>query len=107
MTSIREKCSTKNARISSTQLTHAPMTAWINLEFDGAAQGFGGHYLVGPAMANFIKGVMSALEADSWEDLQGMHCRAFGDSGKIWSIGHIIKDKWFDLEKFMQELEDD
>jgi hypothetical protein len=107
----------RNARITNTQLgteDHGIFTAWINVEYDGGGQGFGGFALdepmkdevgkflgrVGTAYGmNFVKGIMEAVGAESWEKLPKMHCRVDGDSQRIYRIGHIIKDKWFNPEE--------
>ncbi len=43
----------------------------------------------------FIRRVMETVGVSKWEDLAGKHIRADSDHGKIYGIGHIIKDQWF------------
>lgn len=93
-----------NARIVSTQLGFhdgfgSIPNFWINVEGDGWGQGFGGWKLGGTFTHEAIYGILNALEAVSWENLEGMHCRIERTepfAGRIIRIGHVLKDKWFD-----------
>jgi len=88
----------ENARINAVFLgigDHGP-DAWLHLEMDGTGQGFGGYNLRSAAMSVFVLGVLDALDERDWMKLVGKYCRVDHDSGKIYRIGHLIKDKWFD-----------
>lgn len=99
----------RNATIRSTMLgneDHGIFTASVSLEFGGFTQSFGGYALdeydgaakrrVGTAYGlEFIKGLLAAVGAESWEKLPGKHVRVRSTGGTIDSIGHIINDKWF------------
>lgn len=71
-------------------------TAMVHLDYAGSGQGFGGYCLKGTAAYDFIYGVLNALECDGWEKLVGESCRADADWGKVYRIGHFLKDQWFD-----------
>lgn len=108
----------RNAVISSTTLgweDHGILTCWVQLDYSGAGQGFGGYALDEPKFEGgnqsgkflgrfgtdfgmqFVAGILKAVGSESWEKLKGMHCRAYiGSDGRIDRIGHIIKDEWFD-----------
>ncbi|MDX9781240.1 MAG: hypothetical protein RBT66_09415 [bacterium] len=100
----------KNAKIIGTMLgieDHSILTCWLYLNYDGAGQGFGGYALdtydkvksgrIGTAFGmEFIRRIMEVVEVEKWEDLTGQYCRVFADHSRVYKIGHIIKDQWFD-----------
>jgi hypothetical protein len=87
----------KNAKIAKTSLDiERGLSAWIHVEYDGGGQGFGGYALGGECAHIFIVGVLKALEIESWEKLPGTPVRVQADSGKIYKIGHFLKEQWFD-----------
>lgn len=104
---------TKNAVIESTMLgieDHGILTCFLYLNYGGSSQGFGGYSFdeydkgkdkrVGVAWGmEFIRNVLETLEVESWEDLTGERCRVVSDSGKVYRIGHFLKDQWFDPDK--------
>lgn len=110
----------RNAKIASTQLGPKAsdwrcFSSWVHLEWDGGGQGFGGFAFdayneaikerVGAAWGmEFIARVLSVVDVGSWEELTGKHIRIDHSNGKIFGIGHIIKDKWFYPEKDLQFL---
>ena len=110
----------KNARIESTMLgteDHGIFTAYVMLDYGGSGQGFGGYALdtwVGPrdgtgARRGTAYGMQWVIEVcrvvgvTKWEDLKGKHVRVDADFGKIYRIGHIIKDVWFDPAQLLTE----
>lgn len=74
---------------------HGP-DAWLTMKLNGSSQGFGGYDLRGRVMYNFVNGVLKALDQRNWMSLKGKYCRIDHDWIKIYRIGHIIEDKWFD-----------
>ena len=85
----------KNAIITSTCLgreDHGIMTCWLNLDYGGSAQGFGGYAL---ERATFITKILDTLGVASWEKLPGTMLRVRQDNGRVHAIGHFIKDVWF------------
>ena len=48
--------------------------------------------------------IMWAVGVKSWEDLKGKYCRVKFDeeNGRLTSVGHIVKDKWFNLVEYMK-----
>ena len=107
----------KNAIIQSASITaenHGLLEAWLDLDFGGSGQGFGGyalylpknftHHLVNSVAGHFIWRVMEVAGVTRWEDLKGRTIRVMTDSdrnfgGRIVAIGHIVKDDWFDPTK--------
>jgi hypothetical protein len=106
----------KNAVIESASITsddHGTLGAWLTLDFGGTGQGFGGyvlylpksfkhHTMLSPA-GHFIWRVMEIAGVSSWDKLKGKTIRVSMDSdrefgGRIVSIGHIVKNDWFDPE---------
>ena len=43
-------------------------------------------------------------EVDNWEDLKGTYVRAEFKDSMIKRIGHLIKDQWFDYEKYVETV---
>lgn len=95
---------------------HGIMTFNIDIEFEGAGQGFGGYALDGadpkdknsrvgsPAAATSIRNILETLEVKCWEDLPGTTLRVFRDNeGYIREIGHIFKDKKFNIKKHFKK----
>jgi hypothetical protein len=82
---------------------------WLHLDYGGTGQGFGGHSLMlgpdfkhrkdcerGPNYAGvYLDSILRIADAGSWDKLPGKTIRADSDSGKVYGIGHIVKDKWF------------
>jgi len=98
----------ENARITSTMLgveDHGILTAFVTLEYKSGMQSFGG-YCMGNHdrhkrtesgfCADFIVNVLSVVGVEKWEDLIGKHVRADHDSMKVYAIGNLLKDEWFD-----------
>lgn len=88
----------KNARIESTMLgyeDHGIPTCGLTLDYGGAAQSFGGYDLRVWGI-RFIMETLDAVGASEWNDLTGMNCRVRADHGRVYAIGHIVEDHWFD-----------
>lgn len=100
----------KNAVIESVSIDDGErglLTAWLNLNYGGTAQGFGGYALYLPNSyshhkmlshaGHFIYRCMRIGDVSNWTDLKGKAIRVKIDSegGKIIAIGHIINEDWF------------
>lgn len=98
----------RNAVIKSANITTADrgfLNAWIQLDFGGMSQGFGGYVLYLPksfahhniqsVAGHFIFRVMEIAGVDSWDQLKGKSVRVRGSWTEIEAIGHIINDDWF------------
>ena len=90
----------QTAIIRSTHLgpeDHGILTAFLNLEGDGWAQGFGGYDLRAEGeCVKWIDGILKALEIESWEKLPRTPIRIEREgNARIVRIGHFYKDKWF------------
>ena len=106
----------KNAIITSASITnddHGLLTAWLNLDYGGSGQGFGGYALYlpnsfknhntskGNFVGHFIWRVMEVADVSEWNKLIGKTVRVKAEWGKVHAIGHILKDNWFNpLEEF-------
>ena len=94
-----------NGTISSMYLgieSHGILTFMIQIDGDGDSQGYGGYSCGhGDFLATAIRALLDAFEIKEWEGLKGKNVRVRRDSsyGKIIGIGHIVKDKWVDLDK--------
>lgn len=102
-----------NARIDSTMLgieDHGIMTFSLGLSFNSCGQGFGGYALDGKAgkvghskSIQCIRKILETVDVMKWEQLQGklIRIRKVSEfSGPIKEIGHIMEDKWFNIEEF-------
>jgi len=112
----------KNARIKSTMLgmeDHGIFTAFLYVEGDNWACGFGGYGMDAYAKhlnkrighrfgIDFIKGVLETLDVLTWEKLSGTFLRVEteGLGGKIKRVGHPIKEKWFDPDELAEQMKD-
>jgi len=99
----------KNALIESVSINTGDrglLTAYLHLIYDGGGQGFGGHALyLPPSFANhknnkpiaghFIFRCMEIADVEKWEDLKGKPIRVKATWDKVESIGHFLKDEWF------------
>lgn len=94
----------QNAKIVSTQLGHAgggPFSCWLTLEYGSGSsgQGFGGYALDGDTLHDFcvafLKGVLRVTDSETWEQVAGKFVRVDSDVGRVYKIGHIMRDDWF------------
>ncbi len=91
----------KNAKIVGTFLGvkgDAP-TATIMLQFERIRQIYGGFdFRVANQGMEFIYGVLQVAGKDRWEDLMGAAIRVDCDPERIYRIGHITEDVWFEMK---------
>ena len=98
---------------------HNIMTCMVYVKGDDRNQGFGGYFLdrydtqlkrrVGRAYGmEWLMRLMNAVGVRSFNELKGMYVRIEADYYKIYRIGHIVKDQWFDPDdlKDFKELEE-
>lgn len=110
----------KNALISNVTLTrgdHGVLSAWLNLDYGGTVQGFGGHSLYLPKgfahagqsdnfAGHFIYRCLQIGDVDKWEDLKGKTIRVKANHGGVESIGHILKDDWFNPSEDFKKMKE-
>jgi hypothetical protein len=111
----------KNAVITEASITingKGILDCWLTLDYGGSGQGFGGyalqlpkdwaHYsMLGPA-GHFIYRVMEIAGVNDFDELTGKSIRVDSDNSKVYRIGHIVNDDWFDPKadfELMKELE--
>jgi len=109
----------KNAIIRSVNLgieDHGLMTAFVNLDFGSAQQGFGGFCLdeqpetedgnrvPSRGLGLFVARVLEVSGVTQWEKLPGTSVRTLGDWERIDAIGHYLKDEWFWPKKEFEVL---
>jgi len=112
-----------NAKITSVSITmadHGCLTFWVTLDGGGWGVSVGG-YCIGHGYLGAEKfdatglgleammRIMDTVGVSRWEDLKGEYVRAEvnGWGGGVTKIGNILKDKWFDLDKFFKENQKD
>lgn len=94
---------------------HAIFTFSIQLDYGSAVQLFGNYPLddydkergmrIGSAFGSeLLRSVIDCFEVDSWEKLPLKPCRARIENGVIHSIGHYIKERWFDPRQIAREM---
>ena len=107
----------KNAVIEKAEIViedHNLLSAWLFLGYDGGGQGFGGyalylpksfkHHSVKSVAGHFIFRILEIANVTRWDLLPGKTVRVKADHNKVYAIGHIIKDDWFDpAEDFKRE----
>ena len=95
----------KNATIESVSISsedHGVLSAWVQLDYGGSGQGFGGYTLYCPnklsikgVAGHFIFRVMEVAGVANWDEVAGKTLRVKGGHTGIDAIGHITKDDWF------------
>lgn len=99
----------KNAIIESATITNDDgglLSAWLNLDYGGSGQGFGGYSLYLPKSfkhhslqcnyaGHFIWRVMEIAGVNEWSKLPGKTIRVRCEHIKVYAVGHIVKDDWF------------
>ena len=111
----------KNAKITDVSITmadHGCLTFWISLEGGGWGCGFGG-YCIGKGGPGYKENefsaengdglvammrIMDTVGVDRWEDLKNKYvrCKTDGWGKGIDEIGHITKEKWFNIRNFFE-----
>ncbi len=97
----------KNAKINSTSLgreDHGILSGYLNLQYDSSSgQSFGGYSLHGEAMSIFVDNVLKIVGVETWEELIGKYVRVKQDDGKVYEIGNLLEDKWFNPKDSFQK----
>jgi len=107
----------KNAIIEKATITsddNGILSAWLDLDYGGSGQGFGGwslylpksfnHHKLESVAGHFLFRCMEIAGVTNWNELQGKTIRAKADHCKIESIGHIVKDDWFNPSEDFKQL---
>jgi hypothetical protein len=81
------------------------LTAWLDLDYGGSGQGFGGYSLYLPksyshhrlesVAGHFIFRVMEVAGVERWDQVPGKTVRVRAEHCGVEAIGHIVKDDWF------------
>lgn len=100
---------TKNAIIEKVTLENGDrgfLSCWLQLDYGACGQGFGGYVLYLPksfshhsmqsVAGHFLFRCMEVAGVDNWSCMAGRAIRVRADRGKVYAIGHITKDDWFD-----------
>lgn len=113
----------ENAKITSVSISmadHGCLTFTIYIEGDGWFCSFGnrvaGHGCLdsnywdatGSSLVAIMK-ILDTVGVETWESLEGSYIRveSNGWGGKVKKIGHIIRDKWFDIDEFFEQIKDE
>lgn len=116
-----EKFEIKNAIINSASITTGDrgfLDCWLDLDYGGCGQGFGGfalylpksfsHHKIMSVAGHHIFRIMEIAGVEKWDQLKGKSIRVDASWGSVKGIGHIIKDDWFyphaDFEVAKREL---
>lgn len=110
----------KNAVIKSARIDMGDrglLTAWLDLDYGGSGQGFGGYALYLPksfthhqlesVAGHFLFRVMEVAGVERWDRLPGKTVRVRAHHSAVEAIGHIVKDDWFcPADDFKRDGED-
>jgi hypothetical protein len=106
---------TKNAIIKSATISnseHGCLIAWITLDYGSSCQTFGGYSLYFPSICvqsnyagHFIWKVLEIADVSEWSKLQGKTIRVKASNCKVYEIGHIIKNIWFNPSHDFEAME--
>ena len=111
-----EICNAKITNVSISMADHGCLTFQVYLDGAGWGCGFGGYcigngYLgadeddftaeSGDGLVAMMR-IMDVVGVEKWEDLQGKYvrCKVKGWGDGIDEIGHIMKNKWFNIREF-------
>lgn len=95
----------KNALIKRADIIVDPyMVYWIDLDYGGAGQAFGGVILGGDFGCEAIKRLLEVVDCYKWSQLTGKPVRVLANHGKVHKIGHFLSNKWLDLEELATEF---
>lgn len=99
-----------NAVITSADISNGErgfLDCWINLDYGGSGQGYGGftlylpksfsHHKTESLAGHFIYRVMEIAGVTEWDKLKGKTIRVkkVDEWGAILALGHIVKNDWF------------
>lgn len=103
-----EKYEIQNAVITSAEIScgdRGSLDAWVELDYGGSAQGFGGwalylpksytHHKILSVAGHHIFRIMEIAGVEKWSQLKGRTIRVERCWTQIRKIGHIIKDDWY------------
>lgn len=98
----------RNAVIGKAKITnddHGLLTAYVDLDYGGSGQCFGGHCLYLPKSfkhhelqsfaGHFIWRMMEIAGVSNWDELTGKTIRVKSSFSSVEAVGHIVKDGWF------------
>jgi hypothetical protein len=107
----------QNAIIDKAVLTtddHGLLSGWLFLTYETSGQGFGGnalylpksfrHHRVESVCGHWIWRVMEIAGVTEWDKLPGRTIRVKCTWSKVYAIGHIVKDDWFDPSRDFENL---
>jgi hypothetical protein len=99
---------TRNAVIVGARITtddHGLLTSYLDLDYGGMNQSFGGYALYLPksfshhqlhsVAGHFFWRVMEIAGVTEWKNVVGKTIRVRAEHNGVEAIGHIIKDDWF------------
>lgn len=109
----------KNAVIKKAEISTGDrgcLDAWLELDYGGTCQGFGGYALYLPkswthhnvlsVAGHHIYRIMELAGVEKWSQLPGKTIRVEGGWSSIKRIGHIIKDDWYSPEADFSKVRD-
>jgi hypothetical protein len=53
----------------------------------------------------WMRRVLTTMEAEEWSELRSVPIHAAGDHGKILRLRHLLKSKWFDPEELARQVQ--
>jgi hypothetical protein len=107
---MNDKPEIKNAIIVTAEIEiseRGPLDCWISLDYgDSGVQGFGGyalylpksyaHYKLMGVAGHHIYRILEVAGVTKWSQLKGRTIRVESTWSKVFRVGHIVKDDWYD-----------
>lgn len=107
------KTEIKNAVIRSADFSVERMcTHWLDLDYGGSGQGFGGYALCsrlddqGNFGGHYIEQLLETVDVLKHSQLVGKAIRVKLENGFVTGIGHIIYDRWFFPKQLAQDIKE-
>ncbi|MBY0547657.1 MAG: hypothetical protein K2W95_10210 [Candidatus Obscuribacterales bacterium] len=93
-----------NARISQSSILVDEDRLSVSLDFEApglcGSFGYSNFAIDSEAIGRYISAILKLVGESRWEKLAGQYIRVRLKDSKVYAIGHILHDNWFDNDVF-------